>query len=547
MPKVGQVARPPSTADIPQARSGWERQAADTIAQEVVVPYGAAVAVRDSYAAGSRIGPALASGDYKGAGAAFLEMTASAFGALPAVPSFAGVIAGAKASTADRAALKRAQEMEAAGKSREEIWSTAAWFRGPDGQWRHEIDDSKAGLMGGTEAEIAAKGASEPGYLGMQVAHKELFDAYPDLRMVTARFGEHDRKVGQYSADKGLAGDIKAAGPTADSRRSTALHEIQHAIQEQEGFDRGSSPQQFSRSDDPFRDYKRAGGEAEARMVEARRNLTPEQRAARGPWLDYDVPEADMIIRRTPAERASSALDALANPAMWGPPRLQYDRPPEATGPATGVSTYPGTPDNPDDVAYGTGMERFTRGGMKAVENGRDLTTAEVVGDPARGQLVATKDRKVGDANARAIVAGNRAAIVGIGLDPRNTSSYDVGKSRVEGVTDTATGRMAVGRDRPVTVAHEAIHNGVQRLIKAGELEGAAGMVSKTAKGGELITRMLMLRHFGEAEAAQAGFTHVQIDMARELMSDPGFVEMLDDIDRAAERHAAKRRPGGPR
>jgi len=35
----------------------------------------------------------------------------------------------------------------------------------------------------------------------------------------------------------------------------------------------------------------------EARAVEARRDLTPEQRRARPPWLDYDVPEGDQIVR----------------------------------------------------------------------------------------------------------------------------------------------------------------------------------------------------------------------------------------------------------
>jgi Large polyvalent protein associated domain 23 len=43
--------------------------------------------------------------------------------------------------------------------------------------------------------------------------------------------------------------------------------------------------------------YNRLAGETEARTVEARRDLTPEQRRARAPWLDYDVPEANQIVR----------------------------------------------------------------------------------------------------------------------------------------------------------------------------------------------------------------------------------------------------------
>lgn len=44
-------------------------------------------------------------------------------------------------------------------------------------------------------------------------------------------------------------------------------------------------------------EYRRLAGEVEARAVEARADLTREQRRARAPWLDYDVPEAQQIVR----------------------------------------------------------------------------------------------------------------------------------------------------------------------------------------------------------------------------------------------------------
>ena len=43
--------------------------------------------------------------------------------------------------------------------------------------------------------------------------------------------------------------------------------------------------------------YKRIGGEAESRMVEKRMNYTPEERAARFPLDDYDVPLDELIIQ----------------------------------------------------------------------------------------------------------------------------------------------------------------------------------------------------------------------------------------------------------
>jgi hypothetical protein len=52
--------------------------------------------------------------------------------------------------------------------------------------------------------------------------------------------------------------------------------------------------------------YRRSAGEAEARAVQARRDLTPEQRRADPPWNYYDVPEADQIVRFGSGEGAMS-------------------------------------------------------------------------------------------------------------------------------------------------------------------------------------------------------------------------------------------------
>lgn len=75
----------------------------------------------------------------------------------------------------------------------------------------------------------------------------------------------------------------------------TSLHEIQHAIQAQEGFARGGQV--------GGDEYRRLAGEVESRAVEARRNLSPEQRIARPPWLDYDVPEDQQIVRMLLGQR----------------------------------------------------------------------------------------------------------------------------------------------------------------------------------------------------------------------------------------------------
>ena len=62
--------------------------------------------------------------------------------------------------------------------------------------------------------------------------------------------------------------------------------------------------------------YRRSAGEAEARAVQARRDLTPEQRQSRAPWLDYDVPEGQQIVR---FDNEGSQMSAGSNPRNVDP------------------------------------------------------------------------------------------------------------------------------------------------------------------------------------------------------------------------------------
>ena len=48
---------------------------------------------------------------------------------------------------------------------------------------------------------------------------------------------------------------------------------------------------------DPFKAYQRLAGEAEARNVQARLDMTPEERAATPPWKTLDVPEDELILK----------------------------------------------------------------------------------------------------------------------------------------------------------------------------------------------------------------------------------------------------------
>lgn len=93
--------------------------------------------------------------------------------------------------------------------------------------------------------------------------------AMADAEQATKAAEIHQRSVADY--------DAQLADVT--SRMEAALSEAERL----DPFDRRAV-------------YGKLAGEVESRAVEARRNLTPEQRAARPPWLDYDVPESQQLV-----------------------------------------------------------------------------------------------------------------------------------------------------------------------------------------------------------------------------------------------------------
>jgi len=59
------------------------------------------------------------------------------------------------------------------------------------------------------------------------------------------------------------------------------------------------SNQLIKRADgvEPFDQYQRLAGEAEARNVQTRMNMSMDERRATPPWKTLDVPESELIVR----------------------------------------------------------------------------------------------------------------------------------------------------------------------------------------------------------------------------------------------------------
>ncbi len=262
-------------------------------------------------------------------------------------PGAIGTVAGKMAKTADLKKLFQAEAMEKAGNNADDVFKATGWWKGPDQQWRFEIDDSLSRFgdrRGSIDTLVAGQQInplSQP-KAGYAIRHEELKAAYPDTMDIgldlTAKKGG-----GHYSPKRFPEPEQIALG---DRNKSTMLHELQHAIQEREGFARGGSSSggvifkggerdaliqaEFDRLasiyrnpnpmnpyasamkdisdsemwqraakavDDDLWRYKHLAGEVEARTVQKRMNLTPEERMARPFWLDYDVPVEQQIIR----------------------------------------------------------------------------------------------------------------------------------------------------------------------------------------------------------------------------------------------------------
>ena len=226
--------------------------------------------------------------------------------------------------------LSVAREMEAEKKDAKAIKLATGWERGADGKWRYEIADMKefdrngnllyrknhpdyaryielldkedANLFEGGEAltveeraefETLSKKYESDTFGGEKLDNNhtleayvdapELFKAYPELKNVGLRFeNTGGNEIASYryisnvfDVDKDDVGEIVVnTGKVSKNTRtrevkSAVLHEMQHAIQEIEGFARGGSPKSMQRRFEAAKEEWRARAWADALRYKA--------------------------------------------------------------------------------------------------------------------------------------------------------------------------------------------------------------------------------------------------------------------------------------
>jgi hypothetical protein len=288
------------------------------------------------------------------------------------------IFIGSKAKTWDAESNAQALALEKEGRSPEEIWQATQNFRGADGNWRQEISDDQMffnvekfrksprfmevdPLKTRAEDFVRSLGSASMSMYGPRRAkylfgqlisptrkparyeiadfmdYPALENAYPEFAQgLLERSSPFSGTLGQASTGKNLT---TLQVPLAYRERGeydpkrTLVHELQHHIQEKEGWAPGGSPKvwkeqrmgytppdfigdtyrkaQADRADKTLSRKERAQaeqvikdiektysarnlyqslmGEAEARAASARTYLTPEERLARPPMMDFDV------------------------------------------------------------------------------------------------------------------------------------------------------------------------------------------------------------------------------------------------------------------
>jgi len=202
------------------------------------------------------------------------------------------------------------------------------------------------------------------------------------------------------------------------------------------------------------------------------------------------------------------------------------------------------------DQTYGTPMAGFTAPGAKVAQTSIDGVIgygSDETLQNAKLQELSPEDR---DAFLRNYIAAQKHPISAIGYDPRNIT-YTPKKGSVdltkEGFYKPSKDAMWYYGKNQDSAVHESIHRGIQKLKDAGMLPES---FSKSAMREETLTRLLMLKNFGDIEVQpNADLGNAQIDQARWWLKNYPYEanKITSELEAAAQEYIKKKNPKGPR
>ena len=220
---------------------------------------------------------------------------------LPAGKQLA-ILGGVTAKTFPWAKLKIAEAMEKAGKSVDEIWRATGLERGADNFWRFEISDRgyrvkpNVGVLDNEGFRVAP--------LYEQQVHPGLQAAYPNLAGAQSKIRIDPRgpELGFFQP-----GSISVEAPIRSVIKSKSIHELQHMIDDLEGYALGGNLLEFMKPGISWREayelYRRLAGEVAARNAKSRLYESELQRQRKSPLRTEDIPRDRQIIRFSPRDQ----------------------------------------------------------------------------------------------------------------------------------------------------------------------------------------------------------------------------------------------------
>ena len=255
--------------------------------------------------------------------------------------------AGVESATRDIGAYMRAQDMEREGRPAEMIRRETGWFKGIDGVWRYEISDDEATLgMRTPDGAIVEEfkgpksfwkwedvyaqfqqtpkfwepGAQRKGEVKVKdiLDHPLLFAAYPEIAEFQVAVTEEQGGIGGYYDRKRT---IYLGSKNSVTRlKSILLHEIQHGIQEIEGFALGGSADiRFTESvQNALRELKnRAETAAIEERINQHFNIKRAEDAAETARYGLIYESAERLLEYSRRDKPSGVFRLIRNEMQW--------------------------------------------------------------------------------------------------------------------------------------------------------------------------------------------------------------------------------------
>ena len=191
--------------------------------------------------------------------------------------------AGPSAKTANSQTLAEAKALDDAGAANETIRQQTGWFKGMDGKWRFEVDDSSSRI---------SENVSNYMTLGELLQDAEILEAYPNMADVSIVFQSLPKGVNaSYSPQFDTIDVSNTLKGDPEAIRAAVLHEVQHVIQRWEGFTKGTTVESWDRKIKAGFDSRR--GEDVRKAQETEREIRRVQQE--DPEFYHDMMELDAM------------------------------------------------------------------------------------------------------------------------------------------------------------------------------------------------------------------------------------------------------------